>query len=239
MRSAIASASSSAWEMKTVATLRAFSRSISPKKWRFSSGVSVAVGSSKMMVWAFCSTARAISTILLLGGAERHHAGHRVDVEVQRLQELLGRDVEAAQPVEGLLLAEIEVLRHRHRRHEAGLLEHHGDAVAQGLGRVLERHRLAPEQDGARRSASSRRRASWSASTCRPRSRRARAWTSPSCSVKLTFFTAGTPRYSLVTARMSMSGVMTGAPQGSCRRRARRRPRGSRRGAGRRDRGRR
>ena len=38
--------------MKTIETPRAFSRRISAKKCRFSSGVSVAVGSSKMMTSA-------------------------------------------------------------------------------------------------------------------------------------------------------------------------------------------
>ena len=40
-----------------------FNRRISAKKCRFSSGVSAAVGSSKMMTRAFSRTARAISTI--------------------------------------------------------------------------------------------------------------------------------------------------------------------------------
>ena len=66
MRSEWASASSSAWVMKTMETPRCFSRRISAKKWRFSSGVRVAVGSSKMMTSALCCTARAISTICLL-----------------------------------------------------------------------------------------------------------------------------------------------------------------------------
>ena len=52
MRSAMCSASSSAWLMKMIETPRAFSRSTSEKNWCFSSGVSVAVGSSKMMTWA-------------------------------------------------------------------------------------------------------------------------------------------------------------------------------------------
>ena len=58
----------------------------------------------------------------------------RIDREIQRLQELLCRDVDAAQPVEELLVAEIEVLGDGQRRHEAGLLEHHGDA---GLDRLI------------------------------------------------------------------------------------------------------
>ena len=66
MRSAACSASSSACEMKMIDTPRAFSRSISAKKCSFSSGVSDAVGSSKMMTRAFCLTALAISTICFL-----------------------------------------------------------------------------------------------------------------------------------------------------------------------------
>ncbi len=63
MRSARVSASSSAWLMKTTETPRCLSRRTSAKKCRFSSGVSAAVGSSKMMIRAFSRTARAISTI--------------------------------------------------------------------------------------------------------------------------------------------------------------------------------
>ena len=74
----------------------------------------------------------------------------RVDREVQRLQELLGRDVDAAQPVEEVLAAEIEVLRHRHGGHQAGLLEHHGDAGVQRLGRRRELHGLAAMQHAPR-----------------------------------------------------------------------------------------
>ena len=131
MRSAIGSASSSAWVMKMIDTPRAFSRRIRAKKWRFSSGVSVAVGSSKMMTSALWCTARAISTICFLAAPSVPTGRRGIDVEIERLQELLRRDVDAAQPVEELLGAEIEVLRHRHRRHQAGLLEHHGDAAPQ------------------------------------------------------------------------------------------------------------
>ena len=72
---------------------------------------------------------------LLLGRAEQAHHRRRVDVELQRLQELLRRDVDAAQAVEELLLAEKEVLRHRHRRHQAGFLEDHRHAEVQRLVR--------------------------------------------------------------------------------------------------------
>ena len=52
IRSATCNASSSACEMKMMETPRSLSRSTSEKNWCFSSGVSVAVGSSKMMACA-------------------------------------------------------------------------------------------------------------------------------------------------------------------------------------------
>ena len=65
---------------------------------------------------------------LLLGGAEQPDRGGRGDVEIQRLQELLGGDVDAAQPVVEPFLTEEQILRDRHGRHQAVLLEHHRDA---------------------------------------------------------------------------------------------------------------
>ena len=82
---------------------------------------------------------------LLLRRAELRHEHGRIDAEVQRLQKLLRRDVDAAQAVEKLLVAEIEVLPHRHRWHQAGLLEHHGDSFGLGLHRVAELHIFAIE----------------------------------------------------------------------------------------------
>ena len=70
---------------------------------------------------------------LPLGGAERLHGRGRLDREIERLQKLLRVDVGSAQPVEEFFVAEVEVLRHGHRRHEAGFLEHHGDAVTPGV----------------------------------------------------------------------------------------------------------
>ena len=63
IRSEISSASSSAWLMKMIETCSLRSRSIRANRWCFSSGVKVAVGSSKMMTFASRRTARAISTI--------------------------------------------------------------------------------------------------------------------------------------------------------------------------------
>ena len=91
MRSEIGSASSSAWLMKMIETPRAFSRRIRAKKCRFSSGVSVAVGSSKMMTSGVVVDGAGDLDHLLLGRAERLDHRGRVDLEVQRLQELLGR----------------------------------------------------------------------------------------------------------------------------------------------------
>ena len=81
---------------------------------------------------------------LALGGAERRDDGGGVDGEVERLQKLLGGDVDAAQAVQRFLLAEIDVLGDRHRGDEARLLEDHGDAVRERLvGRAVA-HLLGP-----------------------------------------------------------------------------------------------
>ena len=77
---------------------------------------------------------------LLLGRAERADGRGRGDVEIQRLQELLRGDVDAAQSIVKALLAEEEVLRHRHRRHETVLLKHHGDAEMTRFERRLRRN---------------------------------------------------------------------------------------------------
>ena len=57
-----------------------------------------------MMTLALCRTARAISTICFLAAPSSPTAAVGVDVEIERLQELLGGDVDAAQPVEETLL---------------------------------------------------------------------------------------------------------------------------------------
>ncbi len=84
---------------------------------------------------------------LLLACAKRRDERHRVNIEVERQQEALGLDIEAAQPVEELLLAKIDVLRHAHRRDEIRLLKHHGDAAGERLGGRLEAKRLAIEEE--------------------------------------------------------------------------------------------
>ena len=82
---------------------------------------------------------------LLLARAERRDERHRVDIEVERKQEALRLDVEAPEPVEELFLAEIDVLRHGHRRDEIGLLEDHGDPSRQRFGGRFEVQRLSVE----------------------------------------------------------------------------------------------
>ncbi len=57
----------------------------------------------------------------------------RIDVEVQRLQELLAGDVDAAQPVEALVVGQIDVLRDGERGHQARLLVDHRDAALRAL----------------------------------------------------------------------------------------------------------
>jgi hypothetical protein len=80
---------------------------------------------------------------LPLGGAERLHNRGRIDRKVQRLKELLRLDIGAAQAVEEFFVAQIEVLRHAHGRHEAGLLIDHRDAVSPREGRAGDLDRLA------------------------------------------------------------------------------------------------
>ncbi len=150
MRSASSSASSSACEMKTIETPRCLRSRTRSKKYFFSSGVSVAVGSSKMMTLALVQDRARDLDHLLLGGAEPADGRGRRDVEIERLQELLRGDVDAAQPVVELLLPEKQVLRDRHGRHQAVLLEHHGDAEIARLQRRLRRDIDAVDHHGAR-----------------------------------------------------------------------------------------
>ena len=83
---------------------------------------------------------------LFVRGAERRYQGRRIDLKVHPGQELLGLVVQLAQPVEELLVAEIDVLGDRHRRHQHGFLKHHGDAERQSLRRRREHERLTVEQ---------------------------------------------------------------------------------------------
>ena len=82
---------------------------------------------------------------LLLARAERGDERHRVDVEIQRKQEALRLDVETPKPVEELFLAEIDVLRHAHRRDEIGLLKDHRDPSSERFGGRFEVERLSVE----------------------------------------------------------------------------------------------
>ena len=87
---------------------------------------------------------------LALGGAQGGDQGRGIDGEVQGLQELLGGDVDAAQPVQEFLVAQIEVLGHGHGGDQARLLEDHGDAVAQRLEGRGVAHLLARDRACAR-----------------------------------------------------------------------------------------
>ena len=77
---------------------------------------------------------------LLLGGAEQPDRRGRRDVEIQRLQELLGGDVDAAQPVVEAFLSQKQILGDRHGRNQAVLLKHHRDAEMACLERRSGRH---------------------------------------------------------------------------------------------------
>ena len=72
---------------------------------------------------------------LPLGGAEQRDRDRRVDVEIERLQELLRLDVQRAKACEQLLVAEFDVLRGSHRRHQARFLIDHADAGGEGVAR--------------------------------------------------------------------------------------------------------
>ena len=83
---------------------------------------------------------------LLFGRAQEADAGGGVHVKVERLQKLLRRDVDAAQAVVKLLAAQKQVLCHRHGGHQAGFLEHHGNAVAARVQRRFHLNRFAFDQ---------------------------------------------------------------------------------------------
>jgi hypothetical protein len=84
---------------------------------------------------------------LFLAGAERGDVFLRIDREVERVEQLLGSDVEAAQTVEEALVAQEDVLRHRHRRDERGFLVDHGDAGMQCRRRIGKADRFAVDED--------------------------------------------------------------------------------------------
>jgi len=82
---------------------------------------------------------------LLLRRAQLADEHRGIDVEVQRLQELLGGNVDAAQAVQEPFVAQIDVLRHRQRGHQRGFLEHHRNAVVQRIGGAGKGQRRAAE----------------------------------------------------------------------------------------------
>ena len=75
---------------------------------------------------------------LALGGAEQRHRRCRIDVEIEGLQELLRLDIEGAEAGDQLLIAEFDVLRRGHRRHQAGFLIDHADAGSERIARLVE-----------------------------------------------------------------------------------------------------
>ena len=87
---------------------------------------------------------------LLLPGSESGDESRRVDMEVQRLQELLAGDVDAAKPVEAPGVGQIDVLGDRQRRDQARLLIDHRDAAPQRLGRRPQFRLLPIDPDFAR-----------------------------------------------------------------------------------------
>ena len=89
--------------MKTIDTPRRFKSRARSKKYFFSSGVKVAVGSSKMMILRVVQYRARDFDHLLLGRPKRRDGSGRCDIEVQRLQELLRRDVNAAQTIVKML----------------------------------------------------------------------------------------------------------------------------------------
>ena len=83
---------------------------------------------------------------LLLRRSERGDLCGRIDLKTHRDEKLARVDIEAAQPVEHLLVAEIDVLRHGHCGHQVGFLEHHRHPGTKPFGRRAETHFLAVEQ---------------------------------------------------------------------------------------------
>jgi hypothetical protein len=74
--------------------------------------------------------ARYLHHLFLCGAARRHHS-ERIDIEIERIQKDLRRDIQWPLPIERLLVAQIEILGDRHRRNQTRLLKDHDDAKAQ------------------------------------------------------------------------------------------------------------
>ena len=80
---------------------------------------------------------------LPLGGGQRAGELRRVDLEVQPLQHLPGGAAHLAHRIEGALATEHDVLRHGELRHQAGLLVDHRNAAQAGILGRREGDRLA------------------------------------------------------------------------------------------------
>ena len=89
-----------------------------------------------------------------LGHGQVHHQAVRADAELEPVQQRLGAAVHLAERDASehphRFAAQIDVLGHGHGRDGAQLLLDDRDAVRRGLGRVVEHHRLAVAQQGAR-----------------------------------------------------------------------------------------
>src|SRR3984885_1324149 len=84
---------------------------------------------------------------LSLSGAEKRYWRRGVDMEVERLQELLSLDVESAEAGQQLFVAELDVLGGRHRRHQTCFLVDHTDTGGERVARPVEMGRLAANED--------------------------------------------------------------------------------------------
>src|SRR5262249_1285587 len=90
----------------------------------------------------FCSVQNGPSNFyhLFFSGAKQTDCSGRIDIELQRLQKLLSRDVYAPQAIKKTLLAKEKILSHRNRRYQARFLKHHGDAKMESLDRRFRPH---------------------------------------------------------------------------------------------------
>ena len=133
---------------------------------------------------------------LPLGGAKRLDDRRRIDGKVQRLKQLLRLDIGAAQAVEELFVAQIEILRDRQRGNEARLLIDHRNPVSPRVRGAGDLDPLAVEADFALGGVTAPERILTSVDLPAPFSP-TMACTSPRRKSKSMSFSAATPRYSL------------------------------------------
>ena len=111
-----------------------------------SSGVRLAVGSSKMMMRALLWTARAISTICRLAVPSSPTGVAGSMWKFSDCSNCCAWMLSLLKLVMQLLVAEFDVLRRRHRRHQAGFLIDHADAGCERIARRVEIDRLAVDE---------------------------------------------------------------------------------------------